>query len=144
MMMVFAGLQQYLVKLASQPAQEESDNEDEEKTGGNGKAKEEKNKSLQNMQRSKAIAAGTCMESLINLTDVTDEQVSLFLSGLRRFTDRPYIGGSQTRGYGKIEFSYQVYENNELKGRVALIGGKRKGNYSFWKPFIDGDSNAAD
>lgn len=42
MMMVFAGLQQYLVKLASQPAQEESDNEDEEKTGGNGKAKEGK------------------------------------------------------------------------------------------------------
>jgi len=139
-------LQKNLIKLASQPVQEEPDDkEDKEKTGKNGKAKEEKNKSLQNMQRFKAITTGTCMESLITLTDVTDDQISLFLSGLQRFTNRPYIGGSKTRGYGKIEFSYQVYENNESKGRVALIGNKRKGNYSFWEPFIDmGDSNATD
>ena len=129
-----AELRQYLIKLASESVQEKSS--DKEKTDKNGKPKKEKNKSLQNMQRFKAIAAGTCMESLITLTGVTDEQISLFLSGLQRFTNTPYVGGSRTRGYGRVEFSYQVYENNELKGRVALVGDKRKGNYSFWTPFL--------
>jgi len=64
------------------------------------------------------------MESIITLTGITDEQLGIFLAGLRVFANTPYLGGWKSRGCGRVEFSYLVFQDGEEKGRVALVGNR--------------------
>jgi len=118
-----AELRQYIIEIA------DSRELKKKKKAGNGEISDEEaakpvTKSVKDIHQFEAIAAGTCMESIITLTGITDEQLGIFLAGLRVFANTPYLGGWKSRGCGRVEFSYLVFQDGEEKGRVALVGNR--------------------
>ena len=75
-----------------------------------------------------AIPAGTLLDNEFVLLGATDLEAGLFLAALDRFARRPYLGGHQNHGLGRVSGFWKVSARDEHAavatnlGEVALTG----------------------
>lgn len=64
--------------------------------------------SVQQIHRIQALPEGSVFAHRMELSNVLPHELGMFLQAMARFAERPRIGGSAARGYGRISLCYDV------------------------------------
>lgn len=85
------------------------------------KIEEEGGKSIQMIRRFEAIRPGTNMYHRLGWFSATEEEIGLLMEILSQFSERPYLGGRSSSGYGQVSVRYHLIMDGKKHDNVVTV-----------------------